>query len=101
MQVGVSMTALGKWGVLYQVLATTERINANKGTVQPAYMERFGVAKTVPYIQKKPCKRGSHIYIHSRKYCKRNIKTSLRDTNKEVFILKLPCSYDQGSLICH
>ena len=54
-------------------------------TVQPAYMERFGGAKTVLYIQKKPYKRGSPIYIHSRKYCTRNKKTSLRDTFRGGF----------------
>ena len=50
-------------------------------TVQPAYMEQFGTAKTVPYIQKNNMREVHlYIYLHSRKYCTRNIKTSLRDT---------------------
>ena len=32
-------------------------------TVQPAYMERFGAAKTVPYIQKTHI-REVHLYIY-------------------------------------
>ena len=32
-------------------------------TVQPAYMERFGAAKTIPYIQKNHI-REVHLYIY-------------------------------------
>ena len=35
----------------------------------------------------KPYKRGSPIYIHSKKYCTQNIKTSLHDTVRWGFLL--------------
>ena len=53
-------------------------------TVHPAQMERFGAAKTVPYIQKNHL-REVHLYIY--------ILGSI--AREEVFIIKLPWSYDQ------
>ena len=39
------------------------RILRQSYTVQPAYMKRFGAAKTVPYIQKNHV-REVHLYIY-------------------------------------